>query len=176
MVKTKNILILLLLFTCLIGLINPVSAANGDVTITTPASADFSIDEPDNQIFTVAIVNDDPTNLTYTVYWYEDSVLQQTTSLTNATSDTWTFVGGAATSGLYNITVISNTTNDARWNMTVNNKIFAGITDVVSATVGILPSVVSLVVGIVPILVTMAIMGLIIGVFGSIVAAIKSGL
>ena len=152
-------------------------AADGDLTITTPATANFSIDEPDNQIFTVAIEMAIPANNDTIIYWYQDSVLKQTTTKTNGTSDTWTFVGGATTAGLYNITATNNRTADtAQWNMTVNNKIFAGITDVVTATVGILPDIVSIVVGIIPILVTLMVVGLITGVFRSIIMAIKGGM
>jgi hypothetical protein len=101
----------------------------------------------------------------------------QTSPADNLTYDTYTFVGGSGTSGLYNITAISNASGTAAtWNMTVNNKIFAGISEVIVATVGILPDVVDLVVGIVPVLVTLAIVGLITGIFAGIILAIKGGL
>ena len=143
---------------CLIG---GAFAAEGDLAIATPAASDFAIDEPDSQIFTLTITNTDPTNQTFNVTWYQDSVLQQTTMNTNATSDTWTFEGSAATAGVYNITAFSNNSDTANWTMTVNNKIFAGITEVVSATVGILPDIASIVIGVIPVLVTLMVVGLI---------------
>lgn len=164
----------LLVMACMIGV---GAAADGDVTITTPATANFSIDEPNSQTFTAAIEMAIPGNNDTIIYWYQDSVLKQTTTKTNGTSDTWTFEGGAATSGLYNITAKSNRTAvQAQWNMTVNNKIFAGITDVMTATVAILPDIVDLVVGIVPVLVTLAVVGLITGIFAAIVIAIRGGM
>lgn len=53
---------------------------------------------------------------------------------------------------------------------------FTGISDVIEATVGILPDIVDLVVGIVPVLVTLAVVGLITGIFSAIVIAIRGGL
>jgi hypothetical protein len=57
--------------------------------------------------------------------------------------------------------------------MTVN---FSGITEVISATVGILPDIIDLVVGIVPVIITLSVVSLITGIFGAIVAAIRNGL
>ncbi len=57
--------------------------------------------------------------------------------------------------------------------MTVN---FSGITEVISATVGILPDIIDLVVGIVPVIVTLSVVSLITGIFSAIVYAIRSGL
>lgn len=53
---------------------------------------------------------------------------------------------------------------------------FTGISEVITATVGILPDIVDLVVGIVPVLVTLAVVGLITGIFSAIVIAIRGGL
>lgn len=153
------------------------SAADGDASRGDPSDANFSIDEPNSQTFNVTIANSDPTNLTYSVLWYQDSVLVQTTAAMNLTYDTWTFEGGSQTSGLYNITAITNASGtQAQWNMTVNNQIFSGIEEVITSTVGILPDVVDLVVGIVPVLITLAIIGLITGIFSAIVLAIRGGL
>lgn len=164
----------LLVMVCMIGV---GSAADGDASRGDPSDANFSIDEPNSQTFNATIANADPTNKTYSVLWYQDSVLVQTSAADNLTYDTWTFVGSSATSGLYNITAITNATGtQAQWNMTVNNKIFSGISEVIVATVGILPDIVSLVVGIVPVLVTLAVVGLITGIFAAIVLAIKGGL
>lgn len=169
-----KLIVLLLVMACMIGV---GSAADGDVSRSDPSTANFSIDEPNSQIFTATIANSDPTNLTYSILWYQDTVLMQTTPATNATSDTWTFVGGSQTSGLYNITAITNASGtQATWNMTVNNKLFSGISEVVTSTVGILPDIVDLVVGIVPVLITLAIIGLITGIFSAIVLAIRGGL
>lgn len=166
-----KILILLLAITCVVGI---GSATDGDASRSTPSDANVTIDEPNDQIFTAAIENADPTNKTFSILWYQDSVLIQTTSATNATSDTWTFEGGSQTSGTYNITAITNASGtSATWTLTVNNKLFSGITDVVVSTVGILPDVVDLVVGIVPVLVTLAIIGLITGIFSAIILTIK---
>jgi hypothetical protein len=52
---------------------------------------------------------------------------------------------------------------------------FTGITDVVNATVSLMPSIVDLVVAIVPVIITMAIVSLITGIFGAIVALIRGG-
>lgn len=53
---------------------------------------------------------------------------------------------------------------------------FTGITEVVSATVGILPDIIDLVVGIVPVIITLSVVSLITGIFGAIIYAIRSGL
>lgn len=164
----------LLVMICMIGV---GSAADGDVSRGTPSAANFSIDEPNSQTFNATIAMAIPADNDTIIYWYQDSVLKQTTTKTNGTYDTWTFVGSSATEGTYNITAASNRTSvQAQWNMTVNNKIFSGITEVIVATVGILPSVVNLVVGIVPVLITLAIIGLITGIFAGIILAIKGGL
>lgn len=169
-----KLIVLLLVMACMIGV---GSAADGDASRSDPSALNVSIDEPNSQIFTATIANSDPANLTYSILWYQDSVLMQTTPATNATSDTWTFEGGSQTSGLYNITAITNASGtQATWNMTVNNKLFSGISEVVTSTVGILPDIVDLVVGIVPVLITLAIIGLITGIFSAIVLAIRGGL
>jgi hypothetical protein len=165
---------ILFIMACMIGV---GSAADGDASRGDPSAANFSIDEPNSQTFNATIANADPTNKTFSVLWYKDSVLVQTSPADNLTYDTYTFVGGSATAGLYNITAITNASGTtAQWNMTVNNKIFSGITEVIVATVGILPDVVDLVVGIVPVLVTLAIVGLITGIFAGIILAIKRGM
>ncbi len=134
---------ILFVMACMMGV---GSAADGDASRGDPSAANFSIDEPNSQTFNATIANADPTNKTFSVLWYKDSVLVQTSPADNLTYDTYTFVGGSATSGLYNITAISNASGtSANWNMTVNNQLFAGITEVVTATVGILPGIVSLV-------------------------------
>ena len=165
---------ILFIMACMMGV---GSAADGDVSRGTPSDANFSIDEPNSQTFNATIEMAVPAGNDTIIYWYQDGVLKQTTTKTNGTSDTWTFVGSSATDGLYNITAASNRTSvTAQWNMTVNNKIFAGISEVIVATVGILPDVVDLVVGIVPVLVTLAIVGLITGIFAGIILAIRKGM
>lgn len=52
---------------------------------------------------------------------------------------------------------------------------FSGISDVINATVDILPYIVNLVVGIVPVLVVMAVVGLVTGIFAAIVDTIRRG-
>jgi len=169
-----KLLILLFVMACMMGV---VSAADGDASRGDPSAANFSIDEPNSQTFNATIANADPTNKTFSVLWYKDSVLVQTSPTDNLTYDTYTFMGSSATAGLYNITAITNASGaQAQWNMTVNNKIFSGISEVIIATVGILPGVVDLVVGIVPVLVTLAIIGLITGIFAGIILAVKGGL
>ena len=165
---------ILFVIACMMGV---GSAADGDASRGDPSAANFSIDEPNSQTFNATIANADPTNKTFSVLWYKDSVLVQTSPADNLTYDTYTFVGGSATSGVYNITAISNASGtSATWSLTVNNQLFAGITEVVTATVGILPGIVDLVVGIVPVLITLALIGLITGIFGGIILAIKGGL
>jgi len=165
---------ILFVMACMVGV---GSAADGDASRGDPSAANFSIDEPKSQTFNATIANADPTNKTFSVLWYKDSVLVQTSPADNLTYDTYTFVGGSATTGLYNITAITNASGtQAQWNMTVNNKIFSGISEVIIATVGILPDVVDLVVGIVPVLITLAIIGLITGIFAGIILAIRGGL
>lgn len=51
---------------------------------------------------------------------------------------------------------------------------FSGITDVITATVGILPSIIDLVVGIVPVMITLAVVSLITGIFGAIVHSLRT--
>ena len=172
--KPVKLLVLLLVMACMVGV---GSAADGDASRGDPSAANFSIDEPDDQTFNATIENADPTNKTFSVLWYLDGVLVHTSAAHNLTYDTgYTFAGTSRTSGLYNITAITNATGtSATWNMTVNNKIFAGISEVIQATVGILPDIVDLVVGIVPVLVTLAIVGLITGIFAGIILAIKRG-
>ena len=153
------------------------SAADGDASRGDPSAANVSINEPNSQTFNATIANADPTNKTFSVLWYKDSVLVQTSPADNLTYDTYTFVGGSATSGTYNITAVSNASGTlATWSLTVNNKIFSGISEVIVATVGILPDVVDLVVGIVPVLITLAIIGLITGIFAGIILAIRRGM
>lgn len=166
---------ILFVMACMIGV---VSAADGDASRGDPSAANFSIDEPDSQTFNATIANSDPTNKSYSVLWYLDSVLVHTSAAHNQTYDTgYTFAGTSGTAGLYNITAITNASGtQATWNMTVNNKIFSGISEVIVATVGILPDIVNLVVGIVPVLVTLAIIGLITGVFAGIILVIRRGL
>lgn len=165
---------ILFVIACMVGV---GSAADGDASRGDPSAANFSIDEPNSQTFNATIEMAIPAGNNTIIYWYQDGVLKQTTTKINGTYDTWTFVGGSGTSGLYNITAANNRTSvSATWNMTVNNKIFSGITEVIVATVGILPDVVDLVVGIVPVLITLAIVGLITGIFAGIILAIKRGM
>lgn len=166
---------ILFVMACMIGV---GSATDGDASRGDPSAANFSIDEPDSQTFNATIANSDPTNKTFSVLWYLDSVLVHTSADHNQTYDTgYTFAGTSRTAGLYNITAITNASGtSAQWNMTVNNKIFSGISEVIVATVGILPDIVDLVVGIVPVLVTLAIIGLITGIFAGIILAVRGGL
>lgn len=53
---------------------------------------------------------------------------------------------------------------------------FTGISEVITATVSILPDIIDLVVGIVPVMVTLAVVSLITGIFGAIIYAIRGGL
>ena len=74
---------------------------------------------------------------------------------------------------LREIYIYSRKNNEFEVNaMAVN---FSGITDVVTATVNLMPSIVDLVVAIVPVIITMAIVSLITGIFGAIVALIRGG-
>lgn len=152
------------------------SAADGDITRVSP-DQNISISEGDSQVFSISIANTDPANLTYTIKWYVDGVEKQSTA-TNATSDTYTFDTGSTDAGTktVNATSTGGTASPVSWTVTIANKMFLAVGEVISATVGLVPAIVNLIVGIVPIIITLSLVALLTGIFAAIVHAIRSGL
>lgn len=167
-----------LVFLVIASILLPVVAlaADGDVVRNSPSAATVAITEPADQAFSVTITNSDPTNLSYIITWYQNGTIVQTDPATNlTTSATFTFVGGADTAGVYNITAISNTTNQTSWTLTITDFMFAGVQDVLEETISTFTYIVNLVVGIVPVLVVMAVVGLVFGIFTAIATTLKRG-
>jgi hypothetical protein len=60
--------------------------------------------------------------------------------------------------------------------VSIGNKLFLAVSEVVSATVGIVPGIVNLIIGIVPIIITLSLVSLLTGIFGAIIYAIRKGI
>ena len=152
------------------------SAADGDIARVSPTQ-NISISEGDSQTFSVSVANSDPANLTYTIKWYVDGVEKQSTT-TNSTSDTYTFDTGSSDAGTrtVNATSTGGTATPVSWTVTIGNKLFLAVGEVISATVGIIPSIVNLIVGIVPIMIALSLVSLLTGIFGAIILAIRKGI
>ena len=171
----KSILCLFVLLV-LLSTAGFASAADGDITRVSP-DQNISISEGDSQVFSISIANTDPANLTYTIKWYVDGVEKQSTT-TNSTSDTYTFDTGSTDAGtrIVNATSTGGTATPVSWTVTIANKLFLAVGEVISATVGIIPSIVNLIVGIVPIMIALSLVSLLTGIFGAIILAIRKGI
>jgi len=152
------------------------SAADGDITRVSP-DQNISISEGDSQTFSVSIANSDPANLSYTIKWYVDGVKKQSTT-TNSTSDSYTFDTGSSDAGTrtVNATSTGGSATPVSWTVTVGNKLFLAVGEVISATVGIIPGLVNLIIGIVPIMIALSLVSLLTGIFAAIIYAIRKGI
>jgi hypothetical protein len=171
----KSILCLFVLLV-LLSTAGFASAADGDITRVSP-DQNISISEGDSQVFSISIANTDPANLTYTIKWYVDGVEKQSTT-TNSTSNSYTFDTGSSDAGTrtVNATSTGGTATPVSWTVTIANKLFLAVGEVISATVGIVPGIVNLIIGIVPIIITLSLVSLLTGIFGAIIYAIRKGI
>lgn len=171
----KSILSLFVLLV-LLSTVGFASAADGDITRVSP-DQNVSLTEGDSQAFSVTIENSDPANLTYTIKWYVDDVEKQSTT-TNLTSDSYTFDTGSSDAGTrtVNATSTGGTATPISWTVTVGDKLFLAVGEVISATVGIIPALVNLIIGIVPIMIALSLVSLLTGIFAAIIYAIRKGI
>jgi len=169
-------LLCLLLLLAMVSSAGFASAADGDITRVSP-DQNISISEGDSQVFSISIANTDPANLTYTIKWYVDDVEKQSTT-TNSTSDSYTFDTGSSDAGTrtVNATSTGGTATPILWTVTVGDKLFLAVSEVISATVGIIPGLVNLIIGIVPIMIALSLVSLLTGIFAAIIYAIRKGI
>ena len=115
--------------------------------------------------------------------WYNTSVWVNDVFKTNVTSPqtgTQTYQATGLTKNTEYTIALKSTDMTGNYSGYVNGTVttsgmFSGISDIVTATVTLMPSIVDLVVAIVPVLITMAIVSLIVGIFGAIVLLIRGG-